>query len=128
MAKPRTSVFDDPPEIDLSSFTTKPRPDQKAPSMEQVRAVSEAANFPSREASPAPLPPPPTAKKTTVRRYRTGRNVQLNIKATQESVDDFYAITDAHADEKWSLGYTFERAIAALKRELEEKRILDKQQ
>jgi len=51
---------------------------------------------------------PPTA-------HRTGRNVQLNIKARAEAVEAFYAITDR---EKWVLGETFERAIYALKREL----------
>jgi len=49
------------------------------------------------------------------RRHRTGRNVQLNIKARAEAVEAFYAITDR---EKWVLGETFERAIYALKREL----------
>jgi hypothetical protein len=48
-------------------------------------------------------------------RHRTGRNVQLNIKARAEAVEAFYAITDR---EKWVLGETFERAIYALKREL----------
>ena len=38
-------------------------------------------------------------------------------KASQETVEAFYAVTEAHAG--WVLGYTLERAIAALKRELE---------
>jgi hypothetical protein len=123
MVKSRASVFSDSPEIDLSDFAVKPPAELKAPSPEQVRAVSEAANFRSREASP----PPPTAprKSRTPRRYRTGRNVQINIKTSQEAVDDFYAITDAHKG--WVLGYTFERAITALKRELEKKRQLETQ-
>lgn len=115
MTKSRVSLFGDIPEIDLSGFTTKPRPDPKAPSLEEVRAISEAANFPSREAAPARQKPPENRRD---RRYRTGRNVQLNIKVTEKSHADFYAIVDAHAHEEWTLGYTFERAIAALKREL----------
>ena len=43
--------------------------------------------------------------------------MQFNIKALQETIDEFYAITDAHPG--WVLGYTLERAVAALNRELE---------
>ena len=49
------------------------------------------------------------------RRHRTGRNVQFNVKASQETVDAFYAISDAKG---WVLGETLEHALAALKREL----------
>ena len=113
MAKSRASVFEDTLDIDLSDFAARPRTEPKAPNAEQVRAVSEAAQFRSREAPP---PVPAIATKPAPRRYRTGRNVQLNIKVSQSAVDEFYAITDAHKG--WVLGYTFERAIAALKREL----------
>lgn len=78
------------------------------------RIVKEAANFRSREASPATPKPP---KKREARVYRTGRNVQLNIKVSQETIDAIYAITEANKG--WVLGYTLERAIVALKRELE---------
>jgi hypothetical protein len=73
--------------------------------------VSEAANFRSRD----PKPPPEKPLRREQRRHRTGRNVQLNIKARAEAIDAFYAITDR---ENWVLGETFERAIEALKREL----------
>jgi hypothetical protein len=43
--------------------------------------------------------------------------VQLNIKARAEAIEAFYAITDR---ENWVLGETFERAVEALKRELEQ--------
>jgi hypothetical protein len=49
------------------------------------------------------------------RRYRTGRNIQLNIKARAEIIDAFYGIADRKG---WVLGETFERAVAALEREL----------
>ncbi len=52
-----------------------------------------------------------------IRRFRTGRNVQFNAKASQETVDAIYGVTEAHPG--WVLGYTLERAIAALQRELE---------
>lgn len=47
------------------------------------------------------------------RRHRTGRNIQLNIKARAETIEWFYAIADRYS---WVLGETFERAIAALER------------
>jgi len=110
----RASIFEDTLEVDVSDFSPKKRPDTKAPSQEQVRAVAEAANFPSRQARDLPAKP---KTKREPRIHRTGRNVQFNVKASQETIDAIYAVTDAH--EGWVLGYTLERAIAALKRELE---------
>jgi hypothetical protein len=40
---------------------------------------------------------------------------QLNIKVRSETLDAFYSIADA---EKWVLGETLERAVAALQKEL----------
>jgi hypothetical protein len=75
-------------------------------------AVAEGAQFRSRE--PQALPVAPTKREP--RRYRTGRNQQLNLKVTAEAAEAFYAL----ADEKgWVLGEVFERAIIALKRDLE---------
>jgi hypothetical protein len=112
--KVRASIFEDPLDVDVSDFAVKKRADDKAPPQDQVRALAEAVNFRSREASPAPVNSP---KKRAGRVHRTGRNVQFNIKASWETVEAFYAITEAHPG--WVLGYTLERAIAALKRELE---------
>jgi hypothetical protein len=107
MANPRASIFDDD-DLDISGFAPKPGPDASAPAPDQVRAIAEAARFRSRE---HPEPPP----KRVQRRHRTGRNVQFNVKASQETVDAFYAISDAKG---WVLGETLEHALAALKREL----------
>lgn len=115
MSKERASVFGDVVDLDLKEFTPKKQTDKKAPSREQVQAVAEAANFPSRQASTQPTKP--ATKKRAPRIYRTGRNVQFSAKATQETVDIIYAITDAHPG--WVLGYTLERAVEALQRELE---------
>jgi hypothetical protein len=41
--------------------------------------------------------------------------VQLSIKALADTVNAFYAITD---QQHWVLGYTLQRAIEALQREL----------
>jgi hypothetical protein len=112
MTKPRASIFEVDSELDVTAFAPKTGIDTKAPAAEQVRAVAEAAHFRSRE--PA-LAKPQGKPNRAARRYRTGRNVQFNIKALQESVDMFYAITDS---QKWVLGFTLQRAIEALQREL----------
>jgi len=108
----RASIFDSSAEFDVSEFTPKKiSPSSPAPA-DAVRAVAEESNFVSRE--PA-KPRNSTSPKKEPRRYRTGRNVQLSIKALQTTVDQFNAITDA---QKWVGGYTLERAVAALEREL----------
>jgi len=114
MAKSRANIFgDDAPEIDLSDFAPKAKADAKAPSADVVKAVAETANFRSREITSSPTA---TRAKRPARRYRTGRNVQFSVKAQQETVDEIYAISDAKG---WVLGYTLERAIAALRLELD---------
>ena len=70
-----------------------------------VRVVSEAAQFPSREAIPRRPP----------RIYRTGRTMQFNARATPETVEAFYAIADQQG---WLVSEALEQALAALKREL----------
>jgi len=150
MSSERASVFDRGPDIDISGF--KPRTVAKpAAQPDQVKAVSETANFVSREparlapeAAPAapgcvrpvarnaetihnaasaekPKSPSPASREAQrepiarePRRHRTGRNIQLNIKARAETIERFYAIADRKG---WVLGETFERAIAALERE-----------
>ena len=115
MSKPRASIFEegDVQELDVGRFAPKTTIDAKAPKAEQVRAVSQAAKFLSREAT---APNFEAQTKRSARQYRTGRNVQINMKALKETVDAFYAITDTQG---WVLGYTLERAVAALTRELE---------
>jgi len=112
--KTRASIFsnDESAGLDVGSFAPKTAIDAKAPAAEQVRAVAQAANFSSREPAAAKS----SAKsKREIRRYRTGRNVQFNIKAMQDTVDAFYALTDAQG---WVLGFTLQRAVEALQREL----------
>jgi hypothetical protein len=56
----------------------------------------------------------PAVEPVTVRqqrRYRTGRNKQLNIKATDETVDRFYKLSD---EGNITLGEVLERALTAL--------------
>lgn len=110
MTTGRAGLFDDDDPLDVSSFAPK---SSAAPgvSSDQVRVAAEGANFRSRE--PQPAAPPP--EKRPPRRYRTGRNVQLNVKARAEVIETFYTIADGQG---WVLGEAFEQAVAALEREL----------
>lgn len=110
MSNQRASIFDDA-ELDVSDFAPKSGPDKSAPPQEQVRAVAVEANFRSREAPEALL----NTTRRKPRRHRTGRNIQFNVKASQETVDTFYAISERQG---WVLGETLEHALEALQREL----------
>jgi hypothetical protein len=116
MTKSRASIFEEPEALDVSGFAPKAAPDINAPAPEKLRAVAEAAHFSSREPK---APKAVVAAPRPARRYRTGRNVQLNLKASQETVDGFYALSDKNG---WVLGETFERAVQALQRELSSKK------
>ncbi len=105
MAGNRASVFDEV-DLDVSDFT--PKPEQDGVHRDQVRAVAEPASFRSREASPV-------SSRREPRRHRTGRNVQLNLKVTQEDADAFYALAD---EQGCVLGEAFHLAIAALKQQI----------
>ena len=94
------SIFGD---NDEPAPASPPRPDPA-----QVRALSEAANFRSRE---------PAAAARPVRRgkRRTGRTEQFACRITPEAVETFYRIADERG---WTMGATVERALAALQAEL----------
>ena len=114
MSSGRASIFDEGADrdLDLTGFEPKKaRAERPAESPEKVRALSEANHFPSR----APAGPQPPGNTPLRRGRRTGRNMQLNIKATQDTVDLFYRLTDSQG---WVLGETLERALEALEREL----------
>lgn len=114
MSRDRASIFGNDDEFDISGFVPKSA-EKPAARPEQVKAVSEAASFHSREpkATPAVLE---VAPKRAQRRHRTGRNAQLNIKIKPETLEDFYALVDRQG---WVQGEAFELAIEALKRELD---------
>ena len=112
MSKSRASIFADTKELDLGGFAPKTDTDKDAPPPQRVREVAEAAHFRSRE--PATPKTEPKSKRNP-RRYRTGRNVQFNVKALQSTVDAIYTVSEAN---NWVLGYTLQRAIEALQREL----------
>ena len=112
MTKQRASIFDTGDQLDVSGFTPKPKNSSSAPPAEEVREVSLAAQFRSREAAP---PKVASQSKRPARQYRTGRNVQFNAKVLQKTVDAIYAISE---EQGWVLGYTLQRAIEALQREM----------
>ena len=106
----RAGVFED----DLSDFTPKPRASVAA-RPEEVKALAAGTAFRSRDphaAAPATLGSP---ERREPRRYRTGRNVQLNLKVRQEAADAFYLLADQTG---LVLGEVFEQAVEALAREL----------
>ena len=115
MSNARAGLFEAQDDLDVSGFAPKkPKPGAQPAAAAEVRAVSEASSFRSRE--PAARKPAPTARpKREPRLYRTGRNIQLNVKVRQETLDSFYEISD---QEGWVLGETLERTLEALKREL----------
>ncbi len=110
MSEERASLFGQEDDFDISGF--KPKPLAKP---EQVRDVAEHAGFRSREAA-APVVPS-AAPSREPRRYRTGRNIQLNLKVRREAVDAFYRIADAKG---WVLGEAFEYAVTALEKSIQE--------
>jgi len=77
-----------------------------------TRKAAAAAGFRSRE--PRPEPEPDRAGEAPVRRRRTGRNTQFNVKARAETIEAFCAIADQQG---WGLGETLEQAVVLLERE-----------
>jgi len=117
MSQERASIFENEAvtDFDVSGFTPKKQETkQKSIPASAVRAVSQAANFPSREAS-IPIAKEQTTPIRETRRHRTGRNVQLNIKVKPETLDAFYKIADSQG---WVLGETLEKAVEALNEKL----------
>jgi len=114
----RASIFDGDDDFDLSEFTPRPKTAKPRADKEVLREVAEKKGFVSREpAAPkapkavAPPPAPPAPEPLPQRRYRTGRNRQLNLKVTDDVMRRFYALADS---QDLILGEAFEQAVAAL--------------
>lgn len=113
MGDVRTNLFagDDAADLDLSAFKpTKP----VRQSEEATRTAAAKAGFVSREpkAAPAPAPVAPVPEKPARRVWRTGRNTQFAVKASPETVAEFYAIADAQG---WVLGEALEKAVELMR-------------
>lgn len=77
---------------------------------ERIDRIAEENNFPSRQAAKEVSA---IAGKRQQRRHRTGRNQQLNIKATDQAIEKFYRLADK---ENVTLGELLERALDALEK------------
>jgi len=109
MGDVRTNLFagDDVADVDLSSF----KPAKPVHQSEEVTKTAAAkAGFVSREPKAAPVAPVP--EKPARRVWRTGRNTQFAVKASPETVAEFYAIADAQG---WVLGEALEKAVELMR-------------
>ena len=116
MVSDRISIFDEGTgkgdEVDLTAFQPKQGTEPARPEPGKVRAVSEAANFPSRQAQTAASP-----EKRRTHHRRTGRTAQLAAKIRPEYLDRLYGMAEL---QNWLVGETVERALDALQREIGE--------
>lgn len=94
------------PFTDLSDFA--PQAQAKPVEAEQIERIASDMGFPSRKAGAAPAPAEGPPRR---RRYTTGRNQQLNVKATAETVARFYRLADQQGV---PLGELLEQALQAL--------------
>jgi hypothetical protein len=113
MANERLIIFENSGEIDLSTFSPKSETAKPKPARARVKAVTEAAQFPSREGT-APAAEP---LKHRPRYHKTGRTAQLNVRIMPAAHARVYEITDQQG---WLVGETIEHALEALERELKE--------
>ncbi len=90
----------------LPTFTPKAKSVQSV-ATEQIDKIAEANGFPSRSAGRAPSP------RRAGRRYKTGRNQQINIKATAQVIARLYQMADMR---QVPLGELLEQALDALDR------------
>ncbi len=98
-------------DLDLSGFAPRAlRPAAERPAPAVVAEVAAAAGFPSREPKPA-LAEGQGGK--ALRRRRTGRSAQFNLKASPATVAAYCALADRMG---WGLGETLEHAVALLEK------------
>ncbi len=96
----------------LKNFEPKAVIEQKAKrNNAEIEELANQHGFVGRQS--APLTPRTERSK---RRFRTGRNIQINIKGELDTKNELYRLAD-YIDQP--LGETLKRALAALQRELE---------
>lgn len=103
----RANPFDD-----LGDFV--PKAQAKPVEPQQIERIAAEMGFPSRQAVAAPAHP---LKPQARRRYTTGRNQQLNVKATAETVARFYRLADQQGV---PLGELLEQALQALEKAMQQ--------
>lgn len=108
--------------LNLDAFKPKTEA-QSGPAAEEIDQLTAGTKFRSREPRPVDSrsteSQPQTVGQRSTKRlpltYRTGRNVTVSVKTTQETVDAFYELARSQA---WKAGETFEQAIQALQEKL----------
>lgn len=83
----RINPFAEPAEAPV--FAPKPRA-PKSVEKDNIDQIAREQNFPSRQATRTPTAPAARKRRT----YTTGRNQQINFKATAATVERFYRIAD----------------------------------
>jgi len=78
------------------------------PAPEEVRALAEAVDFHSRQATTI-------ARRPRRGRRRTGRTEQFACRITPAAADTIYRISE---EQDWTIGATVERALAALEEKM----------
>ncbi len=101
----RVNAFADLTELPV--FGVKPR-SEKPVAKDAVERVAEEHNFPSRRAAKAPA-----GRVRKPRTYRTGRNRNFSVKATNETVERFYKLADERCV---TLGKLLEIAVEMLEK------------
>jgi hypothetical protein len=98
---------------DLADFAPKTATDRQSRTVlpEVIETIAKENNFPSRQA----VTPPAAPLTKQPRRYVTGRNQQINMKATAETIAKLYRLAD---ELSVPLGEVLARAVDALDREL----------
>lgn len=101
---------------DLDDFA--PQPAAKPVPEAAIDEIAESSGFPSRKAASKPVSrksatsiTEPATPRPPRRRRMTGRNRQINIKATEETITELYRIAD---EMDLPLGAVLEQALAAL--------------
>lgn len=92
---------------DLADFSPSIKPKVSAADHETIDLVATESGFPSRQ----PVKDVPIDAVRGQRRYTTGRNKQVNVKATASTIENFYRIAD---DLRVPLGEVLSRALNAL--------------
>lgn len=102
------------PFADLEEFT--PKEPARAVPVAAIEQIAEESGFPSRKArsKPAAVKEREPQQQRQMRRYTTGRNRQINIKATSETIDRLYQLADQRGV---PLGALLEEALDALEQQ-----------
>lgn len=99
------------PFSDLNDFV--PKTQVRPVEAQHIDRIASDMGFPSRQAAAVPEV---TKAAPHRRRYTTGRNQQLNIKATAETVERFYRLAD---QQSVPLGELLDQALRALEKDLQ---------